>query len=68
VSSDPRQRSNGPDEPEGGPQVEAKLDLDFLDEAARRRVEQVIQRAMEDELARQPLPQGTSRIIAGVIR
>lgn len=39
------------------PEIDVRVDLDLLDEAARERVAQVIKKAFEDELAKQPLPQ-----------
>jgi len=48
----------GTTEGQGQPPIDVVVDLDLLDEAATRRVEQVVQKALEDELAKQPLPQG----------
>jgi hypothetical protein len=38
------------------PQVDVRFEFDLLDEAARARVEQVIRQALQEELAKQPLP------------
>jgi hypothetical protein len=42
---------------EGSSRVVVRVEWDLLDEAAKRRAEQVIQKALDDELAQQPLPE-----------
>jgi hypothetical protein len=39
------------------PRVAARLEVDFLDEAAKRRVEQVVSQVLSEELSNQPRTQ-----------